>query len=75
NILISLALCLSNLISSFKVCSRNLIFNCSSFCLLSSNLIFSILSCSCFSNFNLLTSSFFVSLYSRIVFAILSKNA
>jgi hypothetical protein len=71
----SFVLCFSSLISSFNACSFNLVFNSSSFCFIFSSLIFSNLSFSCFSNFNLLASSFFRVLYSDIVFAILSKNA
>ena len=71
----SLALFFSIFISSLKVCSFNLIFNSSSFCFSFSSLIFSNLSCSCLSNFNLLTSSFLTILYWSIAFAILSKNA
>jgi len=71
----SFVLCFSNLISSFKACSFNLTFNSASFCFSFAISIFSNLSCSCFSNFNLLASSFFRILYCEIVSAILSKNA
>ena len=70
-----MALCLSNFTSSFKACSCSLIFNSFCFCFSFSSLIFSCLSFSNFSNFNLLASSFLVSLYSKIVSAILSKKA
>ena len=71
----SLALCFSNLASSFKACSFNLTFNSCSFCLSFAISIFSCLSLSCFFNFNLLSSSFLRILYWEIVDAILSKNA
>ena len=70
----SLVLCFSNLISSFKVCSFNLIFNSCSFCFWFWRSIFSCLAFSIFSSFNLLVSSFFNILYCPIVLAILSKK-
>ena len=70
----SLVLCFSNLISSFKVCSFNLIFNSCSFCFWFWRSIFSCLTFSIFSSFNLLVSSFFNILYCPIVLAILSKK-
>ena len=75
NNLISLFLCFSNLISSFKACSWSLTFNSCSFCFWFSIEIFSNLSSSCFSNFNLLVSSFLSILYWSIVLAILSKKS
>ena len=71
----SLFLCFSSLISSFKACSLSLTFNSCSFCFWFEIEIFSNLSCSCFSNFNLLVSSFLSVLYWSMVWAILSKNA
>ena len=72
--MISLFLCFSNLISSFKACSWSLTFNSCSFCFWFAIEIFSNLSSSCFSNFNLLVSSFLSILYWSIVLAILSKK-
>ena len=70
----SFVLCFSIFISSFNVCSFNLNFKSSSFCFSSVLLIFSNLSFSCFSNFILRASSFFIILYWSIVLAILSKK-
>ena len=75
NSFVSFILCFSNLISSFKTFSFNLTFSSDSFCFSLAISIFSNLSCSCFSNFILLASSFFMILYCEIVSDILSKNA
>jgi hypothetical protein len=71
----SLVLCFSILISSFKAVSFNFNLNASSFCFCFSNSILALVSLSISSSLIFLFCSSFKNLYCEIELAILSKNA